>query len=485
MTQKKTRSGSSGLAGGELPGSDSLHETLAAAGFDGEAVGRLRDGAPSLTARFDADAAACAGYWRLAGEVLARLPPKATRNDGSARAAEAVLAAARRVRVQFLDAHGETLYRALTDDLGRYVRVDALVYDAAERVPGLVPTRAEVANELERRQSDKEGVEIDQGLMLGRWFARPQLGAHLCHAMRVPLPVSFERLAEFARTGRLDLGKAAVERRGESAVVTLKNPGSLNAEDETTLEALETAVDVALLDPGSKTCVLRGDTVQHPKYAGRRVFSSGINLTNLYWGSIPYLFYIERDLGSVNKMYRGLARADAPPDESLGESIEKLWIGAVETFAIGGGCQLVLAMDYVIAGEDAYMTLPARKEGIIPGMANMRLPRLVGERLARQAIMFERRIDCASPEGRMICDEIVAPAEMDRAIDRVVNGLANSGVVSAAANRRAFRIVAEPMSQFCAYMSVYAREQAYCHASPALVANLERYWSAQTRKPQR
>jgi thioesterase DpgC len=72
---------------------------------------------------------------------------------------------------------------------------------------------------------------------------------------------------------------------------------------------------------------------------------------------------------------------------------------------------------------------------------------------------------------------------MDAAIERVAAGLTNSGVVNAAANRRAFRIVDEPLSVMCRYLSVYAREQAYCHTSPALVANLERYWRAHQRRP--
>ena len=97
-------------------------------------------------------------------------------------------------------------------------------------------------------------------------------------------------------------------------------------------------------------------------------------------------------------------------------------------------------MDYVVAASDAYMTLPARKEGIIPGAANMRLPRFVGDRIARQAIMIGRRLDCDTPEGRMICDEIVPPAEMDAALARVIASFTNSGVVSAAGNRRAFRV---------------------------------------------
>ena len=104
-----------------------------------------------------------------------------------------------------------------------------------------------------------------------------------------------------------------------------------------------------------------------------------------------------------------------PPDEVAGDSIEKLWISAVETFAIGGGCQILLATDFNIAGRDAYLTLPARKEGIIPAMANLRLARFVGDRIARQAIMYERRIDCDSEVGRMICDEVIDPAEMDAA----------------------------------------------------------------------
>ena len=53
------------------------------------------------------------------------------------------------------------------------------------------------------------------------------------------------------------------------------------------------------------------------------------------------------------------------------------------------------------------MTLPARKEGIIPAMANLRMARFVGDRIARQAIMYERRIECDSEVGRMICDEVV------------------------------------------------------------------------------
>ena len=139
-------------------------------------------------------------------------------------------------------------------------------------------------------------------------------------------------------------------------------------------------------------------------------------------------------------------------------------------------------MDYVVAGSDAYMTLPARKEGIIPGVANLRLTRFVGDRIARQAILMGRRLDCDTPEGRMICDEIVPPGEMEQAIDRVIEDFTGSGVVSAVGNRRAFRVAEEPLDTVPPLHGGLCREQAYCHFSPALIANLEKHWNAAQRK---
>jgi thioesterase DpgC len=139
-------------------------------------------------------------------------------------------------------------------------------------------------------------------------------------------------------------------------------------------------------------------------------------------------------------------------------------------------------MDYVVAGSDAYMTLPARKEGIIPGAANLRLTRFVGARAARQAIMMGRRFECDSAEGRMICDVIAPPDQVEEAVAKVCDDFTSSGVVSAAGNRRAFRVGEESLDTFRRYMAVYCREQAYCHFNPALIANLEKHWNAAQRK---
>ena len=67
--------------------------------------------------------------------------------------------------------------------------------------------------------------------------------------------------------------------------------------------------------------------------------------------------------------------------------------------------------------------------------------------------------------------------QLDDAIAAMVEKLTSSGVVSAAGNRRAFRAGEEPLDTFRRYMAIYAREQADCHLSPALIANLERNWN--------
>ena len=175
--------------------------------------------------------------------------------------------------------------------------------------------------------------------------------------MLLARPETAEHLARFVADGVVDLGSVRVERRDRAAHLTAQNPRYLNAEDQTTLDAMEIAVDVAILDPASEVAVLRGGAVEHPKYRGRRIFGAGINLTHLYRGKIPFIWFLQRDLGFVHKFLRGVARPDELPDDVHGTAVEKPWIAAVDTFAIGGHCQILLTMDYVLAADDAFMTL--------------------------------------------------------------------------------------------------------------------------------
>ena len=102
-------------------------------------------------------------YWRDARDQLARLPAKPKRDAAAHDAAEALKQAARDARFAFLRRHARTLYDRLTDGRRKFVRIERLVYDAAESVPGLAPTRAEVAAEAELRQADKDGCRDRPG----------------------------------------------------------------------------------------------------------------------------------------------------------------------------------------------------------------------------------------------------------------------------------------------------------------------------------
>jgi (3,5-dihydroxyphenyl)acetyl-CoA 1,2-dioxygenase len=425
------------------------------------------------------------------GQALVRRLPGPGHGTPDEQAARAAIAGIMNgARDAFLRAHAEDLYDELTDRCARPVRVEELVYEAAAAVPGLAPTRAEMDVERGRMLADKEGIEFAQGLLVAHVLALPRAGRHLVTAMLRPVPEAFEHLAGLRATGAADLGPVRITRRGRAGILELVNPRHLNAEDDLTLDLTERAVDMILLDPDIEVGVIRGGVVEHPSYPGTRVFGSGINLTRLYHGRIDYLFYLVRDLGYVNKIYRGLAgEAQAADGRFPGGQFpggpdtgtEKLWVAAVERYAVGGACQLLHVVDHVIATRGSRLFLPARKEGIIPGASNLRLPRFVGDRAARQAILSGREWTAGEPDAALLCDEVVAPGEMDRALEARIDALTNSGLVNAAANRSALRAGQEPLDVFREYMATFAVEQARCHLSPALVRNLEVHWNARER----
>jgi (3,5-dihydroxyphenyl)acetyl-CoA 1,2-dioxygenase len=439
-------------------------------------------------------AAAAASAFLTRGQGLAARLPEPARAAPQERAArQAITGIMNGARDTFLRSHAAGLYDQLTGHCTKALRVEQLVCDAAAAVPGLTPTRREMAAERERMLADKEGIEFAQGLLVAHVLALPHAGRHLVGAMLRPVPAAFERLAELRAVGAADLGPARVTRLGRAAVLEMTNPRHLNAEDDLTLDATEAAVDMILLDPDIEVGVIRGGVVEHPRYPGTRVFGSGINLTRLYHGRIDFLFYLVRDLGYVNKIYRGItlsgedaeAAARYTDGQSPGhperDAIEKLWVAAVERYAVGGACQLLHVVDHVIATRGARLFLPARKEGIIPGVSNLRLPRFVGDRAARQAIFSGREWTAGEPDADLLCDEVVQAGEMDGALDARVAALTDSGLVNAAANRSALRAGQEPLDAFREYMATFSVEQARCHLSPALVRNLELHWNARER----
>jgi len=459
---------------------------LAAAGMDASAghwlerIERHTFDQPFDSARLDADAVALRQLSDEGWDKLERLPLRSKRNTAEKQAGELMVRAIADLVWRFARSYRESIYARLTDDFRRSLRVDDLMWRAAELWPGLVPTRTQVAVESQRMQVDKDGREILQGVLASQLMNDRRIGTHMLLGMLRPTEEAHARLEEFIAKGTLDLGTVRVEARDQCGYLYFTYPRYLNAEDDSTLGAHELATDLILMHPDLRMGVLRGDPVLHPKYKGRRIFSAGLNLTRLYHGKLPYLFYLVRDLGFVNKLYRGHSRADFRLDEP-DDTHEKPWLAVVEGFAIGGGCQLLLVMDYVIAEQGTYFNLPARKEGIIPGCANLRLPRFVGESVARDGIMFDRRFSVEEPAAAALISEVHPHDRLDAAVRSAVGNAVSSGMVSAGGNRKAIRVQTEPLDRLREYMVVYAREQAFCHVSEQLTHNLEKHWLARQR----
>ncbi len=394
---------------------------------------------------------------KRADDLIASLPQPSGRSAQQRVSAAAAHDAVRAVRGHFLDVHAEAVYDELTGYRGHYLRLPELVESAAITFPGLVPTADQMAAERACLQAGKEGREIDQGIFLRGILRSPLSGAHLISAMLRPTPRALRLLPEFRRTGVADLGSVRMERRDGAARLTMCRDDCLNAEDTQQVEDMETAVDLALLDPDVRVGLLRGGEMSHPRYHGKRVFSAGINLKALHGGAISLVdFLLRRELGYIHKLVRGIL-LDEDGQRWQFPTVAKPWVAAVDAFAIGGGMQLLLVFDHVLAAADAYFSLPAAQEGIVPGAANFRLTRCLGPRLSRQVILEGRRIWASEPAARLLVDEVIEPAELPEAIERSLDRLQSPAVV---ANRRMLNLAEESLDEFRRYMAEFATQQA-------------------------
>ncbi|HEV2344053.1 MAG TPA: (3,5-dihydroxyphenyl)acetyl-CoA 1,2-dioxygenase DpgC [Actinocrinis sp.] len=428
---------------------------------------------PSLSGRFETDAAAATAFLGAGQDLLAALGPKPKRDERAQTVAERVIGLSRGLREDFMNRHAEPVYDELTQGRRRHLLLTDLVYTAAQRFPGLVPSRALMEAESGLAQQDKDGLEIDQGVFVRAVLRSPAAGGHLLATMRLPSPAALELLGRFRETGSVALETLSLERRRTAAHLTFENQRCLNAEDNKLIRDMETAVDLALLDEQVQVGVLRGAVMTHPRYRGRRVFSAGINLKDLHEGRISYLdFLLRRELGYISKLIRGVL------PEPGREAVQKPWVAAVDSFAIGGGMQLLLAADWVIAADDAFFSLPAAQEGIVPGAANLRLGRHAGARLARRVILGGQRIHASSAEAGAFCDEVVPPAAMDAAIEAAALAMSGPAVV---ANRMMLNLAEEPEDGFRAYMAEFALVQARRMYSEDVIGKVGRFTASAER----
>ena len=259
-----------GSAGGKPVDRGDPRVILEHAGLPHRGVALWLNAKPQFRDKFKRDAAAGTRFWR--GGHESSWP--SCRRSRCARveqqlAADIILLQCRDARERFLAAHAESVYRKLTNRLENFLRVDELVDEAAKLVPGLTPTQRQVNAESASDAIAKKTAS--RSIRASSWrkcWRCPKRGMHLCHAMLRPkMEVDRAHARSSSTTASSTSAPREVERQGKAAVVTIKNPRFLNAEDDDTLDDTETAADIAILDPLSEICVLRGGVVEHPKYA--------------------------------------------------------------------------------------------------------------------------------------------------------------------------------------------------------------------------
>lgn len=421
---------------------------------DSTNLSMIKQSLPQFNGDIERDRASAVSFFNLSEELLSKFPTKSERNSSQLQECGSIHEICRGVRQNFMQLHSAWLYdKVIQQFSNEKAKLSDIAIAAADLVPGLVPTREQLSEEEQRSQADKEGRELDQGIFFSGMLSDPVIGTKLIEYTSLVTSRALSLLDTFKSENTLSLEKITITRKNQAAYIEFKNSECLNAEDNELIADFETAVDLVLIDPEIKVGVIRGSVVQHPKYKGRRIFSAGINLKHIHQGKISFPdFILGRELGYINKMMRGARLSSESQDK-----VSKPWLAAVDTFAIGGGMQLLFACDYVLGADDSYVCLPAAKEGIIPGVSNLRLANIAHGRLAQQVILHGKKINAVDEAAKYIYDRVVAPEDMDSAINDGVTILNSQAVIT---NRKMLFHAREPMESFRDYMAKFSIEQA-------------------------
>jgi enoyl-CoA hydratase len=192
--------------------------------------------------------------------------------------------------------------------------------------------------------------------------------------------------------GTIRYSTILVEQRGRVGLITLNRPEALNAINSQLLNELLAAATAFDTDPGVGAILLTGS---------ERAFAAGADIKEM------------ADQGFLD-MY--LADAFAAGDRL--SSIRTPLIAAVSGYALGGGCELAMICDLLIASETAKFGQPEITLGVIPGIGGtQRLTRAVGKALAMDLVLTGRLIDAAEAQRAGLVSRVV-PA--DRLLDEAM-----------------------------------------------------------------
>ena len=196
-----------------------------------------------------------------------------------------------------------------------------------------------------------------------------------------------------------------VELLGSTAVVTIDRPKA-NAIDAATSKAMGDAFASLDADPVVRAIILTG--------AGPKFFSAGWDL------AAGEEFDSDYGVGGFGG-FPELAERSTPV------------IAAVNGMAVGGGFEIAMAADLIIAAEHAQFWLPEPAIGILPDAGSVKLPRLLPPHVARDLLLTGRRMDAAEGHRWGLISRVVPADELLPAAHQVAEAVAASAPLSIAA----------------------------------------------------
>ena len=190
-----------------------------------------------------------------------------------------------------------------------------------------------------------------------------------------------------------DFETLVTEARGSVGLITLNRPKALNALNSDVMRELAEALKVFDTDPAIGAIVLTGS---------EKAFAAGADI---------------KEMQAVNFV-------DAFVDDFLGgweavANTRKPLIAAVSGYALGGGCELAMMCDFIIASETAKFGQPEITLGVMPGMGgSQRLTRAVGKAKAMDLVLTGRMMDVAEAERAGLVARVVTPERLlDEALE--------------------------------------------------------------------
>jgi enoyl-CoA hydratase len=192
---------------------------------------------------------------------------------------------------------------------------------------------------------------------------------------------------------------AIVETHGPVGLIRLNRPQSLNALSSALMEDLDAALEAFEADPAIGAIVLTGS---------EKAFAAGADIKEMQDKTFADAF-----LGDFISKWERLTRVRKPV------------IAAVAGFALGGGCEIAMMCDFILAADDAKFGQPEIKLGVIPGAGGtQRLTRAVGKAKAMEMILTGRMMDAAEAERSGLVSRVVPAASLIEEALKVASSIA-------------------------------------------------------------